>query len=443
MKKFISLFLATVVLVVSFAQISLAVSVSSNSITSSLTPTQTAQLKYSKKFGANFKGMPSAPVVVGDTLLVVSGSKLYKLEAETGKEISSVKLNGSSMYATVSPLYAEGKIFVQLDGGIVQAFDFQTMKSLWIYTDSLGGQALCPITYSSGYIYTGFWNDETEYANYVCLSIKDENTQKETEKKSAKWTYKALGGFYWAGCAVSNNYVVFGKDDGKKGSTSSSKIICLNKSTGKSVSTLAVTGDIRSSVIYSADNKAYYVSSKGGYVYKFSMNSSNGKLTLLKTHKASGAVTATPVIYKNRLYVGSQNGNGGKFSVLNADTMKEIYSLSLSGYPQATALVSNGYENSDGKIYVYFTMNNKDGAITVLEDSASQTSAKSSTLFLPESSMREYSISTITADDSGTLYYKNDSGNIFAVTKKSNSSFFDKILSVLRNILKKIFFIFQ
>ena len=439
MKKLLSIILTIVLLVSTFSVICFAESVAYNGITTAKTPVTAVTLSFSKKFGGNYKAAPTPPVVVGNTIILVSGVKLYKLNARTGEEIASVKMQGSTLYATVSPLYADGKIFVALDDGIIQAFDYKTMKSLWVYTDNLGGQAICPITYDNGYVYTGFWNDETEYANYVCVSSKDKNTKNETESKSAKWTYKALGGFYWAGCCVTDKYVVFGKDDGKKGSSNKSKIISLNKSTGKYVSGLSIKGDIRSCVTYSSETDSYYVSSKAGYIYKFTMNSS-GKLGSLKTYTASGSVTTTPVIYKNRLYAGCQNGSAGKFLVLNAKTMKEIYSCDMLGYPQAAMLVSIGYEETKGKIYIYSTYNAKPGGITVFEDSPKQTKAVKTELFKPDSKMQQYCISTIAAGENGTLYYKNDSGNIFVLSEEKTDlqSIFEKIIATIKDIIAKI-----
>lgn len=439
MKKTLSLLLAVIILILSLSVASYGVGQANTGITSTETPTTSVSLLFSKKFSGNYKASPTPPVVVGDTILLVSGVKLYKLNAETGEEIASVKMQGSTLYATVSPLYADGKVFVALDDGIIQAFDYETMKSLWVYTDSVGGQAISPITYDNGCIYTGFWVDETEYANYVCLDASDENIKTETESKSAEWTYKALGGFYWAGCYVTDKYVVVGKDDGKKNSESSSSIISLNKTTGKAVSSLTVTGDIRSSVVYSAEADTYYASSKAGYVYKFSMDSA-GKLSLLKTYKASGAVTATPVIYNGRLYAGCQNGSAGKFIVLDAKTMKEIYTCDMLGYPQASMLVSTGYEEETGKVYIYSTYNAKPGGITVFEDSKGQTSATKTELYTPESDMQQYCISTISAGEDGTLYYKNDSGNIFALTeaKTGVQSILQRIITMIKNIIAKI-----
>lgn len=443
MKKLLCALMTVILLFITASPV-FAVNTVYTNITSAQTPTTAASLLFSKKFGGNYKASPTPPVVVGDTILLVSGVKLYKLNAKTGEEIASVKMQGSTLYATVSPLYADGKVFVALDDGIVQAFDYETMKSLWIYTDSIGGQALCPITYDNGYIYTGFWVAETEYANYVCLSVKDENTKKETESKSAKWTYKALGGFYWAGCCVTDKHIVFGKDDGKKDSTNSSKLISLNKSTGKAVSSLTVKGDIRSSVTYSAETNSYYASSKAGYIYKFNMDSS-GKLSSLKAYKASGAVTATPVIYGGRLYAGCQKNTAGEFVVLNADTMKEIYTCDMQGYPQASMLVSTSYEEATGKVYIYSTYNAKPGGITVFEDSKGQTSAVKTELYTPEGDMQQYCISRISVSEDGTLYYKNDSGNIFALTEEKtvSQSIFQKIIAAIKNIIAKIMALFS
>lgn len=445
MKKILSVLLAiTFVFLLSVA--SFGVSVASSNITTAKTPIESASLLFSKKLGSGYKSSPTPPCVIGEYLILCSGTNLLKLNAQTGKVVDSTKMTGSSIYATVSPIYADGKIFVCLDGGIVQAFDYESLKSLWVYTDPLGGQALCPITHDSGYIYTGFWNDETEYGNYVCLSTVGENPNKENESKKALWTYKSLGGFYWAGCAVTKSFVILGKDDGKKGSDSDSKIVSLNKSSGKVVSSLKVKGDIRSSVVYSAEDKAYYTCSKAGYVYKFKLNSSSGALSSLKTYKAYGAVTGSPVIYSGRLYIGCQSGTAGKFLVLSSSNLSEIYSCDTIAYPQASPLVSSGYEEEGGKVYIYLTYNGKPGGVTLFEDSQNQTTPKKTELFTPTDDMSEYCISTISAGSDGTIYYKNDSGYIFALTKKAETvslSFFQRLIASIKEFFQKIFSIFK
>lgn len=432
MKKFISCILSLVILFAFSAQSFSNCAEAAQ--TSSKTPAFTSELLFSKQFGSNFRNSPTTPVVVDDTLIVVSGQKLYKLNAKTGDVISSMTLESKSPYAVVPPLYVNGVVYVQIYSGIVQAVDYDTMKSLWIYNDELGGQALCPITYSDGFIYTGFWNKETEYANFVCLSATDENTKSENEEKKATWTYKALGGFYWAGACVYGDYIIFGKDDGQDESEADSEILCLDKKSGKKISSLKTKGDIRSSVVYCDETDSFYVSGKSGYVLKFSLNSS-GKLCNEKYFYADGEITSSPVIYNGRLYVGASKEKIGEFIVLDAEKMTKIYSADMLGYPQSTALVSTGYEKKNGKVYIYMTYNKNPGGITVFEDRAGQSEAVQRELFEPQGSCAQYCLSSVVASVDGTLYYQNDSGYIFAVND-SHVGLWEYLMNLIAEFIK-------
>ncbi len=79
---------------------------------------------------------------------------------------------GTCGFGIIPPTYGDGMIFVPLSGK-VQAFNAKTLESLWVYTDPLGGQPNCPVTYEDGYVYVGFWNSETRDANVVCLSVTE------------------------------------------------------------------------------------------------------------------------------------------------------------------------------------------------------------------------------------------------------------------------------
>ena len=81
----------------------------------------------------------------------------------------------------------------------------KTLESVWVYQDDKKGQAQSPITYSDGYVYTGFWNGENRDAKYVCVDIKD---------GSFVWGANVTGGFYWAGSVVVGNTLIVGTDDG-------------------------------------------------------------------------------------------------------------------------------------------------------------------------------------------------------------------------------------
>jgi hypothetical protein len=79
--------------------------------------------------------------------------------------------------------------------------------------------------------------------------------------------------------------------------------------------------------------------------------------------------------------------------------------------------VSSGYatEENNQTVYVYFTQNYTPGGVYYIEDNAAMTESSGiRTLFLPETG-KQFCMSSIAADDSGTLYYSNDSGTLFAL----------------------------
>lgn len=418
--------------------------VSNGSITSAKTPVSAdeAELLWSVQFGTSYKNAPSTMIVVDDTIVVMSKKTLYKLNTKNGEIIKQAEMADIPSYSYTSPTYADGVIYCPLDNGTVQAFDYKTLKSLWIYKDKLGGQSLSSIVYSDGCIYTGFWNDEDAYANFVCIDVKDENRKEINEPKSAKWTYKVLGGFYWAGCSFSGDYVIVGTDDGTVYANKAAKLLSINKSTGKLYDSVSIIGDQRSGIAMNG-NTAYCVT-KAGYLY--SVKVSNGKFDSdsLKKLSLGGASTSTPVIYKDRIYVGVQGSTikEGSIKVVDAKKMNVIYSASAKGYPQNSVLVSDAYFKDTGKVYVYTTYNAPPGGISVYTDSEGQTKAVKSELFTPDSDKANYSVSNIVSDKNGTLFYKNDSGYIFAVGKKGQRKenwfvrFFNSIANFFQNLFR-------
>ena len=440
MKKIISFLLCLLILLSVVFSVSFGADTAYSGVVNSKTPTGKSSMKWAKKLGEGYSFAPTSPVVSGDSIITYAGMKLFKLNASNGNVVSSADMVGRNTYTTVSPCIAGGMIFVQLNDGVIQAFDLKTMKSLWVYRDAVGGQSLCNITYSDGYIYTGFWKGETEKANYVCISVKDENKNKTNESKKAKWSFSVKGGFYWADACISGSYVLFGSDDGGKDSNGNSAVYSLNKSNGKKVSSLKLKGDLRSGIAYDSSSKKYFISSKSGLLYSFKLSSA-GALSSLKSLKLSGSATMTPVICSGRLYLGSSGGSvgSGSFYVIDTSTLKVIYSLKLSGYPQASPLVSKGYEK-DGKIYVYFTVNSKPGSVYMFADSKGQTKSSVTTIFSPADKYSQYCISRIAAGEDGVLYYKNDSGAIFAVRKQSANvivEFINRILSAFSSLFSK------
>ena len=367
-----------------------------------------------------------SPIFVGGYMYAYAGSRLLKLDPATGETVASANMASNSDFAIIPPTYADGMIFVALKEGRVQAFRADDLTSLWVYQDPLKGQSNSPITYSDGYVYVGFWNGESGAANFVCLTADYEGTS----TKEALWRYTSQGGFYWAGAYANDKYVVVGTDDGQSGYTSqTAKLVVFDKRTGEIVdSKESYTGDIRSNIAY-ADGRVYFTS-KGGYFYSEVLGA-DGKLSGSKSINLGGMSTSTPVVYNGRAYVGvSGDGqftaySGHHIAVLDLNSWSVAYTATTQGYPQTSGLLSTNTE--DGSVNVYFMDNYTPGVMRVINDSANQTALKNGisengqsncapVVFKPEGPLAQYCISSPVVDEYGTLYFKNDSGNLIALT---------------------------
>ncbi len=417
-------------------------------------------LSWANKLGNGYSsGAVSCPILIKEDgvefLIVYSGTRLYKVESVTGTVVATGTMCDTSSFAINSATYGEedGMLFVALSNGVVQAFDAATLKSLWIYHDPLGGQPNCPLTYYKGYIYTGFWNQEELDANYVCLSATDEDTGSGSEEKLARWTYTSKGGFYWAGAYVCDDYLLVGTDDGKDLYFSNTgSLLCLDPSTGAVLARWdGLAGDVRSSVARDKDTGLFYFTSKGGYLYSAAVEKGTDGWAI--THKRSCLLsngsndpstppmsTCTPVLYNGRAYIGvsgtSQFGaySGHNITVVDLDSLSVLYSVPTKGYPQTSGLLTTAYDQGDGTAYVYFFDNFTPGILRMLEDKTGQSAASKTTtetyqvgentytvnaayaLFTPANDQAQYAICSPITDSNGTLFFKNDSAHLMALT---------------------------
>lgn len=381
-------------------------------------------LKWAVKLGTGWSALPSVQIIVDNALIVMLGTgKLYKLDLQTGQVLASADMVAAPNWGYTPPTYAEGMIFCPLTGGKVQAFDAKTLDSLWVYTDPLKGQSLSPITYSDGYIYTGFWNGEKNNANFVALSVTDEDPSQTQEAKTATWRHTQPGGFYWAGSAVVGDAVIVGTDDGDSGFEGTGYLYSFNKYTGKVISKLSLTGDQRSSIAYDAASGKIYFTTKAGFLYSACVGS-GGQITGLKGVDYNAQSTSTPVVYKGRAYFGtgsgiSSTGSSGNIVVADAETLEMVYAVGLKGYPQCSLLLSTAYEEQTGCIYIYATYNMTPGGISMIRTTADAESAEEAELIelYDAEGYAQYCIASLICGPDGTLYYKNDSGNVLAVAE--------------------------
>lgn len=429
-----------------------------NGVVSSPMPisAENSMLYWSTQLGEGYSGNAvGCPILVDGSLITYSSTTLYRVDAISGEVLAQGTMAGGSSFAINPPTYYEGMIFVGLSNGRIQAFDANTLESLWLYTDALGGQPNCPIVVYDGYLYTGFWQGETLDANFVCLSVTDEDPTNEREQKVPSWTYTQTGGFYWAGAYVCDDFLLIGTDDGQSGYVNNSvinktaELLMLDRETGKVLDRReGIYADQRSSISYDADTDAYYFTTKGGYFYRARVAQENGawKISELRELKldnyASDAdnpamSTCTPVVYKHRAYIGISGVgqfkaySGHNLTVIDLDKWKIAYQVRTQGYPQTSGLLTTAYEDT-GYVYVYFFDNFTPGKLRVLRDRAGQTSAEfltketfvdggksvtydtPYTLFTPSGDEAQYAICSPIADEYGTIYFKNDSARLMA-----------------------------
>ena len=381
-----------------------------------------------------------SPILVDGDLITYAGDKIYRVDTVSGLVKRTGTMDHKSSFSITPPTYAEGMVFVALSNGTVQAFNADTLESVWLYKDPLGGQPNSPLTVHNGYLYTGFWNSETNNANFVCLSITDEDPTQSKENKCASWYHTAAGGYYWAGAYACDDYVLIGTDDGTTGCVGqSSDLLAFDPITGQLLDVWAdLNGDIRSTVVYDSATDAYYFTSKGGSFYCVRLEETDDGwqfadqwcVELNNGSEATPMSTSSPAVYNGRAYVGvsgsSQFGaySGHNITVIDLKQKTIAYSVQTQGYPQTSGLITTAYEEESGYVYAYFFDNMTPGKIRVLRDKAGQKTADYMTqegqyktayaLFTPVGDHAQYAICSPIVDAYGTVYYKNDSAHLMA-----------------------------
>lgn len=386
-----------------------------------------AELLWQRKFSDTFFKAPSVPAIHGDSLFIMTGNELARLNRFTGEVTGTAVLKSRCVFSTVPVVFSGNTAVCPMVDGMVQAFDTQTLEEKWTYTDPLGGQCVVEPVTVSGFVFTGFWYSERDDAAYVCIDLAT---------GGAVWRCVRPGGFYGTIACVKDDCLVIGSEDATNGYDGPSEILCLDALTGEVLSTLGVTGDIRSGVAYDDESGRMFVVSKAGYLYSFTLE--NRVLGDLKTLRLSGSSTSRPVIYNGRLYVGvSANAAGkGLIAVIDPDEMSVIYTVETPGYCQSEPVVKPHFDDPD-TVTVLAVFNYPPGGIIAFTDGKGATSAQAGEVFLPAAS--SYSMSPIAVADTGEMYYKNDTCTVFAVGKKNAgvNPVFSELLKIITAVISK------
>lgn len=359
------------------------------------------------------------PIIVNGNVYFAVNNVLQMVDAVTGTVLKEATLAGSCGFFSMIA-YGEGKIFVPLGNGVLQAFNAETLEPLWKTEAKNGYQQICPVAYYDGYVYTGMWKGgKPATGTYYCVSAEDEDTRKSDEIKAYTWESDNTG-FYWAGGTVVDDYIVFGGDAGV--------VQSRNRVTGELIDSYQIAPELSTSTIrcgLSYDTKARRMSFTGKeaqklYSIKVNEDGTFDKSAVLSVD-VSGQTTTIPTAFNGRLYVtsGTMTSSGG-MDVYDATTLERLYSVDLGGISQSIPLLSTGYATAENgnTVYLYVCLNNANGSIVCVKDFEGNMNPIVQFTYNPSSI--QYCTHSLVADENGVLYYKNDAKYLFALKSAPN-----------------------
>lgn len=349
----------------------------------------------------------STPLLVGGNIYAAAGNKLYKYDKD-GTLLASATLAASTTYYSNFMAFGDGMIFVHAGKGQIQAFNAVTLESLWIATTDTDYSTISPIIYKDGFIYTGRGNNASTKGAYFCIDTTDEDKSKGDEVKTPVWQHQTASGYYWSGGLIKGEAIIFAGDD--------ETVTSLDIEDGQVIDTYNVNGKVRSSIVYDNKTGRIIVVTKESGIYSFKLMA-DGTFGAAASKTLPYQGTSTPVVYGGRVYVGSGFLDDGEISVLDADTLETIYSEAVGGV-QGSLLLTTAYtsENNKNTVYVYFTVNKTPGSLYCLKDYDGNTEGGITSVYTPEGSAQEFCLSSPICDSDGTIYYSNDSGNLFVLS---------------------------
>ena len=345
-----------------------------------------AVLYWATQVGWDMTGWSDCPsgftVAENGYIYICAADNIYKLDKNTGELVNGQPMLGSVSYATKGPAYVDGKVFMALDNGTIQAFDADTLKPLWIYHNKLGGTPTCDIVYNEGKIYTGFWNGEEEDADYVCIDITTDDETSTTEEKTADLEITNKGGYYWTTAAFTEDYIFIGRDNGTSEVTSAEDAECgifmVDRKTGEYVTEGGIFGgDIRSKLVSFGDS--LFFTTKDGALCSYTYSKDGAASYAYNLTEALGlggyTCTSTPIIANDRIYVtlnapGWDLYNGSMIAVFDyvdgEFPFEFAYAVETSAACQADGIFAGVDE--EGYNVLYYVENGYTGVIRKLRD---------------------------------------------------------------------------
>lgn len=343
-------------------------------------------------------------VIVDDYLYATGGGNLHKVDTKTGKG-ETVAVAGSTAFYYDYVAYGDGMIFVSTSNDI-EAFDIDTLQSLGKVKGTFSQYH--PMQYNKGYLVCN--------GNIYKVNKNSDNVLTQVGEGT-------IGGdsFNWSQGVFANNYYYV---------VATNDIYCVDYKTNtikyqyKYDENRTTTYNIGGELAYDSTTDYLYWGSykqKNLHAVKLDENGDFDKETY-KSATISQESVCAPVVYNNRIYVA---GQGGTIDVINGnpddnDFLSTIYTTNKIGMKiQSNPILSTGYEEETGNVYIYVQSYNAPGNIYYLEDNANSTSGELKQLTnLSTTSKAAYAYEQIAIDDEGQIYFFNEEGYLYCYGEK-------------------------
>lgn len=343
-------------------------------------------------------------VIVDDYLYATGGGSLHKVDTKTGKG-ETVAVAGSTDFYYDYVAYGDGMIFVSTASDI-EAFDIDTLQSLGKVKGTFSQYH--PMQYNKGYLVCN--------GNIYKVDKNSDNVLTQVGDGT-------IGGdaFNWSQGVFANNYYYV---------VATNDIYCVDYKTNtikyqyKYDENRTTTYNIGGELTYDDTTDYLYWGSykqKNLHAVKLNDNGDFDKETY-KSATISQESVCAPVVYNNRIYVA---GQGGTIDVINGnpddnDFLSTIYTTNKIGMKiQSNPILSTGYEEETGNVYIYVQSYNAPGNIYYLEDNANSTTGELKQLTnLSTTSKAAYAYEQIAIDDEGQIYFFNEEGYLYCYGEK-------------------------
>lgn len=375
---------------------------------------------------SSWSGLETAPIV-GDGKIyeVAYNGEVYAYYLNGTEAWSNTAIGGSGSFELATPAYndEDKMLYVALSKGNasthteIHALYAGNGTIKWSNTSLGTYQTNTPITYANDRIFFGTVHvagSSSDAGDYYCFNASSgDMIWKRSSTTSA--------GYYGAGAAVIDNYLVYGDDAGHVVSVEWDNVtngVVWKEDEINISEEFNFSGNIRSSICYSQEEGRIYFATKTGHTCSIGFNESTGDFEASNKHSVNVGYTSTPAVYNGRVYVGAGDFSAGaKLYCLNADNLTEIWNYTgstggVQGSPAITTYYDNANGGEDGTVYVYFTNNGPAGSLYCLKDTPDSTTYEYKWTYTPTTATYTMQGPAIS---NGYVFFGNDAGYLYGV----------------------------